>query len=106
MTKSVQQLRGLASKRISSRTRRMNGRGSKPSYYLAKCLQSCSQFLSFLFSFAVTVEVYVLYKAHVLQMEIYDVHRGREMGGVRRKGGVETEEEEVLKRGRKQLPLV
>lgn len=40
--------------------------------------------------------------ARVLQMKIYEVHRGREMGGARRERGVE--EEEVLRRGRKQSP--
>lgn len=71
-------------------------------YCLVKCLQSHSDFLSFLLSLAAKVDVLDLHGARVLQMKIYEVHRGREMGGARRERGVE--EEEVLRRGRKQSP--
>lgn len=51
-----------------------------------------------------SVTVHVLHKTHVLQMVIYEVQRGREMGDAWGGGGsVESEEEEVLKRGRNHL---
>lgn len=72
-------------------------------YCLVKCLQSHSDFLSFLLSLAAKVDVLDLHGARVLQMKIYEVHRGREMGGARGERGVaKVEEEEVLRRGRKQ----
>lgn len=70
-------------------------------HYLAKCLQSHPQRLSFSSSSAASG--YVSHKTHVLQMVIYEVHRGRGMGGASKwEGSVEFEEEEVLRRGRKQ----
>lgn len=74
-------------------------------YCLVKCLQSHSDFLSFLLSLAAKGDVLDLHGARVLQMKIYEVHRGREMGGARGERGVaKVEEEEVLRRGRKQSP--
>lgn len=43
-------------------------------------------------------------RTHVVQVVIYELHRGREMGGAW--GGRDEEEEEVLGKGRKQSPLV
>lgn len=57
-------------------------------YCLVKCLQSHSDFLSFLLSLAAKVDVLDLHGARVLQMKIYEVHRGREMGGARGERGV------------------
>ncbi len=55
------------------------GRRNELLYYLAKWLQSRSQFPSFSFLFSVSADV--LHETHVVQMVIYEVHRGREVGG-------------------------